>query len=144
MYVDAQLLFSSAQALTATARSTNIIDLKAIRDIGAGESLYIVVQVTADFTDSGSNSTITVTLETDSVEAFDSPDTVQTLGTFGALSKVGAQLIAAIDPLKVAERYIGLRYTAGNGDLTTGGVTAFVALNVDAFKGYADKSPILG
>ena len=42
MYVDAQLLFSDAQAVTAAAASTNSIDLGAVRDIGTGEELYVV------------------------------------------------------------------------------------------------------
>lgn len=52
MILDSQLLFSDAQALTATAVSTNVIDLGADRDIGVGEPMAVVVSVdvAADFT----------------------------------------------------------------------------------------------
>lgn len=52
MMLDAQHLFSDAQALTATAVSTNVIDLGSDRDIGKGEpmAVVIIVDVAADFT----------------------------------------------------------------------------------------------
>lgn len=50
MYTDARLQFSDAQALTATALSTNVIDLGVARAIGNGEemSVLITVDVAAD------------------------------------------------------------------------------------------------
>lgn len=45
MLIDAQNLFSDAQALTATAVATNVIDLSADRSIGSGEPLCVVFQV---------------------------------------------------------------------------------------------------
>lgn len=50
MYIDAQNLFSDAQALTATAISENVIDLGVARTIGNGEPLAVVftVDVAAD------------------------------------------------------------------------------------------------
>lgn len=50
MLLDAQNLFSDAQALTATAISDNIIDLSQARSIGNGEPLAVlfVVDVAAD------------------------------------------------------------------------------------------------
>lgn len=53
MYQDAFLKLSEAQALTATAESTNVIDLSTARSIGNGESLSAVflVTVAADVAD---------------------------------------------------------------------------------------------
>jgi len=45
MYIDAQQLFSDAQAVTADAVGTNVIDLTADRSIGTGEPMCVVFQV---------------------------------------------------------------------------------------------------
>lgn len=52
MYIDSLLEFSDAQALTATAVGTNVIDLEVARGIGNGEPMAVVftVSVAADQT----------------------------------------------------------------------------------------------
>ena len=52
MYIDSLLEFSDAQALTATAVATNVIDLEVARGIGNGEPMAVVftVSVAADQT----------------------------------------------------------------------------------------------
>lgn len=137
MILDALALFSDAQALTATANSTSSIDLtKTAQNIGVGENMYVHINVDVAFTDGSSDSTITVTLVTDDNAALSSPTTVQTLGTFAALSAIGTRLIARIQP-GTFERYIGLVYTTANGNLTTGSVTAALVHDVDAYTSYA-------
>ena len=89
MYVDAQLLFSDAQAVTSAAGSTNTIDLGAVRDIGTGKTLYVVVTVDVAMTDASSDSTVTVALEGDSTTSF-TPDGTATLFTIPAVSAAGA------------------------------------------------------
>jgi hypothetical protein len=49
MILDALLLFSSAQAITADAASTNIVDLKDARDIGIGGGLEVFATVGTAF-----------------------------------------------------------------------------------------------
>jgi len=140
MITDAQNQFSNAQAVTATAVSTNYIDLSQFRDIGTGENLYIGVNVAVAMTDAGSDSTITVTLESDEDTAFSDPNVAQTLGTFAALSAIGTRIIARIQPgviLLGEDRYIQLRYTAANGNLTTGSFTAEIFEDIDKFQSYA-------
>jgi hypothetical protein len=143
MYVDAQLLFSDAQAITAAAGSTNTVDLGAVRDIGTGEDLYIVVSVDTAFTDGSSNSTLTVALEGDSTTSF-TPDGTTDLFTIPALAAVGDKFIAKLSPgsAPLQYRYIRLLYTPNNGDLSTGAVTAFVTHNIDKFRAYADAITI--
>ena len=53
MYIDDFLKLSDAQALTATADSTNVIDLSSDRDIGKGQAMAFVVSegVAADVAD---------------------------------------------------------------------------------------------
>lgn len=144
MILDAQNLFSDAQAITATAVSTNAIDLGLASglDLGSGENLYVHINVDTAFTDSGSDSTVTVTLVTDDNSSLSSATAVQTLGTFAALSAAGTKIIARIQPNLTLERYIGLNYTLANGNLTTGAVTASLVKDVDTYKSYADNITI--
>lgn len=141
MIMDVQNRFSSAQAITATAASADIIDLGiAGRSVGTGEDVYLVVQVVSAFTDTGNDSTVTVTLETDDNTGMSSAATLLTVGTFAALSAVGSRLIVRLPISAAYERYIGLRYTVAGGNLTTGAVTAFLTKDVDAYRTYADNS----
>lgn len=141
MLVDKKLTFSDAQAITAAAASTDVLDFSEARDLGVGEPLYIVVLVDTAFTDSGSNSTLSVALETDSSESF-TPDATRTLFTFPALSAAGTVKISRIGPDDINQRYCRLYYTPNNGDLTTGAVTAFITHDIQAWKAYADNITI--
>lgn len=139
MIFDKQLTFSDAQAVTAQAVSTNVVDLKlAGYDLGSGENLYLVVQVDTTFDDTGDNSTLTVELVTDDADTMGTPTVVQTLGSFAANAAAGSRIIARIQPSSAYERYIAIRYTPVNGDLSAGAVTAFIAHDVDTYKAYAD------
>lgn len=135
MFKDGEMTFGDNQAVTASAASTNVIDLVATKtNLGVGEpSLWAVFVVTEAFTDASSNSTVAVTLETDTADTFGSATTVQTLGTFSALSAVGTKLQVRIQPFTTPERYLRAYYTVANGDLSTGKITGFITPNVDAF-----------
>lgn len=139
MYVDSQLLFSDAQAVTAAAGSTNTIDLGAVRDIGTGAQLYVVVVCDVAMTDGSSDSTLAVALEGDSTTSF-TPDGTDTLFTFSALSAIGTIKYAALDPgmASLQYRYIRLKYTPAGGDLTTGSFTAFITSDISKYTSYAD------
>lgn len=139
MFMDSQNLFSDAQAITAAAGSTNTIDLGAVRDIGTGQPLYVVVSVDVAFTDSGSNSTLTVALEGDSTTTI-TPDGTHNLFTIPALAAAGAVYYAPIPPGSAPAnyQYIRLLYTPNNGDLTTGTVTAFLTTDIQKYVSYAD------
>lgn len=137
--MDSQLLFSDAQAITATAASTNIIDLGAVRNIGVGENLFLVILVTVAFTDAGSDSTVTAALQTDDNAAFSSAATVRTYDTLAALTAAGTRQMYRLDPLTssgIYERYIRLNYTVANGNLTTGSISAFIAKDVQLNRHY--------
>lgn len=141
MYVDALLLFSDAQAVTATAASTSSIDLSAVRDVGTGEDLYVVVTCDVAMTDASSDSTLAVAIEGDSTTTF-TPDYTRTLFTFSALSAAGTVKIAKLSPGDVNLRYLQLKYTTASGDLTTGSFTAFITSQVDKWTAYADAITI--
>lgn len=142
MIFDAQNLFSDEQAVTATAASTNLIDFGEPRDMGTGKPIYFVVIVDVAFTDSGSDSTIAVTLETDDNAGFSSATTGQTIGTFAALAAIGARFVAVLQPEVIDERFLRVKYTAANGNLTTGSFTAFLTVNPHLFSVYPDNITI--
>lgn len=142
MIIDAHNLFSDGQAVTADAASTNYLDLGAIRNLGVGENLYVVVVCTVAMTDASSNSTCTVTIESDDNTSFSSAVARQTVGAFAAVSAAGTRIVARLAPDVINERYIRLKYTMANGDLTTGSFKAFLTHDIDAYTSYADAITI--
>lgn len=137
MIHDAQNLFSDAQAITAAAASTNIIDLGVARNIGVGQNLFVVVTIDTTLADTGSNSTLTVALEGDSTTSF-TPDGTQQLFIIPALAAAGNKYVARISPDYASNyRYIRLYYTPNNGDLSAGAVTAFICNDPDNYTTYA-------
>lgn len=147
MYIDKQAEFSDAQAVTATAISTNVMDLHSnssgknvLRDIGVGQDVYLVVQTVAAVTDSGSDATLAVTLESDSDVALSTSPTVHfTTGTlaFAAFSAAGTILaVIKLPQNQNYERYLGVRYTVGAGPLTDGTFDAFLTTDAQAWRAY--------
>ena len=123
MILDKEGLFSDAQAVTATAASTNIIDLGDAKDRGVGEPVYLYVIVDTAAASAGS-STVVFTLQTDDNAAFSS---ATALHATAAIPK--ATLVAGYEVLKIAipsttERYIRMYYTVAVADLTAGAFTA--------------------
>lgn len=107
--LDAQNQYSDAQALVATAVSTNVIDHGSDRDLGIGEAL--AVQVSIDVTQVGGG-TFQVTLQTDSVVGFGSAVTVAQTGAIAAASIVaGFRIILNMPADKTMNRFSRLNYT---------------------------------
>jgi hypothetical protein len=123
MYIDRQNLFGQDQAVTASAATTDYIDLGAARDIGNGERPEILVLCTQDVTAAGA-ATVTVALQSDDNSSFSTPIN---LVLSDAIPK--ASLVAGAQVLRVAvpygtERYLRLFYTVGTGPLTAGKFTS--------------------
>lgn len=150
MILDALIEFSDAQAVTSTAISTNVADLGPVtdnttRDIGTGEPVYLVVQTAVACTDTGSDATLTVTLESDSAANLATSPTVHfSTGAlaFSAFAPAGKVVAAVRLPAGEYERYLGVRYTVGNGPLTAGAFDAFLTRDVQRYRAYADRRPI--
>lgn len=139
MYLDSQSLFSDAQALTATAVGTNVIDLGVARSIGNGEAMAVVfvVDVAADQTTGDEDYTFDV--EYSSVAAQTSGyitvgRRIFESGTPAAPAQDADLLVAgykfaiAIPPTVAGddERYLGVRYTLA-GTTPTITVTSYLA-----------------
>jgi hypothetical protein len=152
MILDNDLMFSLAQAITAAAASTNLIDTAPLaspfpgsgqsntgRNLGVGEELYVFITVDVAMTDAGSDSTLTVTLQTDTDVAFGSPASLGDLIVIPAVQAAGAKFFVRL-PIANAvpyERYIRLNYTPNNGNLTTGSFSAGIVKDIDMFAPYA-------
>jgi hypothetical protein len=148
MLLDAHNLFSDAQSITTGSDSgngvlsENTIDLGlAGRNIGVGEDLYVVVVCDLAMTSSGSNDTLDVRLVTAAYAALNSPTTLQTIGTFPAVSAAGTKISAKIAPATFLQ-YIGLLYITNGDALTQGKFTAFLTHDIDAYTSYADNITI--
>lgn len=146
MYVDKQTEFSDSQAVTATALSTNVLDIfstlaggttnaagispNARIDIGSGPGdLYLVVSTAVTATDTGSDATLTITFETADDAAITTNATV-VFSTpaipFASFATAGTQLVAIRLPAALYRRYVAVRYTVASGPLTAGAFDAFL------------------
>lgn len=149
MYVDSQELFSNGQAVTSTAISENVLDLNAssnsnvplLQDIGVGEqTVYLVIMTSTTATDSGSDATLTITLESDSTANLATSATVHystAALAFASFATAGTVLVQIPLPLGDYERYLGVRYTIASGPLTAGAFTAFLTKDIQRYKNYA-------
>jgi hypothetical protein len=125
MYMDAQQIYSDAQALTATANSTNVIDHGSDRNIGLGEPLAVVVVVDVALDGTTGDETYTVKLVTDDNAALSSATDVTPAYSLPRGSAIGTKFIIPVPPNTTMERYSGLTFTLG-GTTPTGTVTAFL------------------
>lgn len=145
MILDKLLMFSEKQAVTATAASTDVIDLGPIdgtrRDIGVGYPLEFWATVDTTATAAGA-ATLNVQLQT-------SPDnsTWTTIYDSGALAlaalTAGKRLFSAKVPAGV-QKSLRVNYTVATGPLTAGAFTSGINLDVDNSTYYAIRSKVTG
>ncbi len=130
MIFDQQSILSDAQAITATAASTNVIDLGPIatgivRDIGKGTQTPLLIQVVEAFNNLTS---LTVALQVDDNEAFSSAKTVWSEVVVLASLTAGFVAIPEFIPRGTNERYMRLNYTVTGTAPTTGKITAGITM----------------
>lgn len=162
MYIDTNLEFSDAQAVTATAISTNVYDTLSIAagagsvginggntlvDLGQAADIYLVVITQTAATDTSSDATLTVTLESDSTANLATSATVHfSTGAlaFAAFSPAGTRICTVRLPHGQYERYLGVRYTVANGPLTAGAFDAFLTTDsAGVYRPYATNFTVL-
>lgn len=122
MILDAQLMYSDAQALTATAASTNVVDHGSDRNLGMGVALAILIVF--DVALAGTTPTLTIALQTDDNAAFSSAAQVAITASITAAA-VGAKYVIMLPPDTSMERFSRLNYTLG-GTSPTATVTAMM------------------
>jgi hypothetical protein len=140
MLLDALLLLSAAQAVTASAVSTNTVDLKAARDIAPGSDVYAVFDVDQTVTAAGA---ATVAFEIISSAAADlsSPTVLVSTAPIGKAELTQGRRPIALEitdtilaSQPIGQRYLGVRYTVATGPLTAGQFTCY----------FADEKPSVG
>lgn len=134
--LSAQLLLSNRQAITATALSTNVIDIGAPgtpygaqgplgRDIGKGNPIPILVQVVETFNEATS---VTVSLEVSANSAMTSSTVVASqtipLAQLVAGKKINLQYL----PNGINQRYLAVRYTVTGTAPTAGRMHAGISM----------------
>jgi len=123
MFLDGQLEFSDAQAVTASAVGTNVLDLQADRSIGNGEPMCVmfVVGVDADQTTGDEDYTFQVEYASNAAQSTGRQligERIFESGTPGApaqdadLLVAGFRFFVPIPPtdLSESEQFLGIRY----------------------------------
>lgn len=133
MLLDMQSLFSDAQAITVTAASTNVIDLGApgtpqhakapiTQDFGKGRPVQLLTQIVEDF---ATLTSLTITMQKDTVENFSSPETVMTTGAIPVADLTAGKRFAPFYlPEGIDQRFLRLNYTVTGTTATAGKITA--------------------
>lgn len=118
MYIDSLLLLDDAVALSATAYSTNTIDLGNVtpkREVGSGEALAVVFQIdTAADTASGDETYQFLIVQSANANLSSHDTLIQTDTSFITRSTlVAGYTLALLVPPLVSKRYLGVRYVLG-------------------------------
>lgn len=135
MILDNTLVLSDNQAITATVRSTNTVDLGAAgfaygnavaarRDIGVGSTVPFTLNVTQAFNNLTS---LTVSMQSDDNTSFSSPKEIGSRTyTLAELNALKILSFPASFPEGTDEQYISLLYTVNGAAPTTGRLTGGV------------------
>lgn len=138
---------ATGQAVTATANSTNVVDLSLARDVGEGDDLYVQFTVGTAFTAAGA-ATLTPTVVVSAADTLTTPTTIGTGGTIAVASLIaGFTFVVRLNPQlfgstttvsSLGLRYLGAIYTVATGPMTAGTITADIVTDIqDGKKFYA-------
>ena len=119
MILDSQNRFSDSQALTATAASTDSIDLGFDNNVGIGEPMSVVVFLETAADDADADETYSVDLEADSVSGFGSAVVIATRAIPRGTAS-GEKFVLSVPADLSADQFLRLNYTLGG---TTPSVT---------------------
>lgn len=138
MILDKNLILSEMQAVTATALSTNVIDLgvngivryeaaAVAMNLGAGNEIPFALMVNEDFV---AGTSVAISIETSAVEAMTGATVLYTTGAIPvATLKAGYRPPIRWLPDAPLLRYLAVRYTVV-GSPTAGKITAALATEV--------------
>ena len=154
MFIDTKELLSDAQALTATAISTNVYDLlpsggainsgdtggptaNTTVNIAAGKPLYLYIWVHTVLDSSGEAATLTATVESSADTSNGTPTVHWTSGSIAEATLVAGYEIKLRLPPGEYQQYLGLRFTVAGENFTSGKVDASLARDVEIRRAYA-------
>ena len=152
MIIDKRNEFADAIAVdgaAGTALIGDVIDLEALRDIGNGQTVYLVMTVDTSIITGGVAGTITFALASDAQAAIatDGSATVhfQTKAFVtddAALNELDAGDTIAVVALPLEgvayERYLGILATIATTAVTAGAISAFLTMDPHGWKAYPD------
>jgi len=118
--IDAQLEMSDSQAITASAVSTNVIDLSNLGDIGAGEPLPLEVLVKTAFDNLTS---LDVEFQESADAAFTTPIVLLSQNLLLAALTAGKRLNFNVAPHS-ANSFFRMNYTVNGTNPTAGAISA--------------------
>lgn len=138
MIFDKTLLFSDAQAITASAISTNVLDTlppgrvygaaaNLTKDIGKGNKIPLLIQVVEDF---ATLTSLTVEIRFSANENMSSSKTVLSQTIPVADLKAGRNFAFMCVPPGADRRYMAIQYTVGGSNATAGKVTSGIVHGV--------------
>lgn len=130
MLMDAQNLFSNAQAITATAKSTDTVDLgprsHAANSQGQEDRLEILLNINTTFTAAGA-ATLTVQLRSSQNSDMSSPVVHDVSDALTVAELVAGSRVRFRPRIPLeAGRYFDLNYVVATGPMTAGALTASV------------------
>ncbi|MGL4813227.1 MAG: Bbp16 family capsid cement protein [Beijerinckiaceae bacterium] len=111
MIIDSRLQVSNNQALTATAASTDVVDLSTLRNVGPGDPIYFVVVTKSAL--GGTSPTFAFSIQTDDNSGFSSAATIATSATFSGAAALPNGTVQWITVPASNERYLRANYTMG-------------------------------
>lgn len=150
MILDRLNEFCDATPLNTGAAGTyllgNQIDLGvAARDVGVGESLYLVIQVATAITVASSTGTVSFSLASDDTAAISTSTasihmTSKAWATSTTPIPAGTVLFCIELPMEgtVYERFLGILQNTGTTAINAGAIDAFLVNDVAKWKPYAD------
>lgn len=143
MIIDQQNLFSDAQAITATANSSNVIDTlpsggpNTKSGIGDGEDMTLFAQVGSAAFAGGTSLQIQLVSADDSALSTNATVHYDTGAVALASLTAKARLIGVDLPYGKFRRYVGLKYTVV-GTMTAGAITAGLVKDLQTLNGTTD------
>ena len=138
--IDNSLQLASAQVVTASAATTNVVDAGATknaaigRDIGSGEPLYLEFNCSTTCTASGS-ATVTVSLQ-DSADNSTFADVLASVAVPKAELVAGKTIYIPLPP--GLRRYVRGYFTVATGPLTAGAFNAQIVDGANYIRSYPD------
>jgi len=149
MKLDKRSTFGLAEEIgdnTGVRNVGDVIPLDVVRDIGAGEPLYLVVQIETTLDDSGGTATVQFQLVSDSTAtiAVDGSQTIHwqspVYNPADALKAGQVVAVVALPQGQKYEKFLGFQANVGGEALTAGKVNAFLVRDVANWVPYAGNS----
>lgn len=148
MILDERTEFLDATALNTGGAGTyligDVIDSSVVRDLGNGQTVYLVIQVTTAVDSAGDGASVEFKLASDNTASISTSTSTVHLST-GAIAEAtlvaGYTLVYAL-PIEGAayERYLGILQVTSGEAVTAGAVNAFLTLDPTGWKSYPDAS----